>query len=239
VIVLATAAKIKEMTHNTAIVGWLLYRAGDTATIKNAYDRAIEAHEKFELDTSRFIEQNIGSVKFSCEELWAQQLTGMVPENKYFECDSCRLDLNDVPIGKFYLTNHDFDPITAGTAEDHYSKDIGEIVELMKTLYLATGASPLGAHVEPAGLADVISREDAPPFTAKSLARDRYEYLSWLTVFSPPVVKTYGRERLLEAPAYHVEELADDSILIVATEDPATSLSEYKHIADHIEIESY
>ena len=122
--------------------------------------------------------------------------------------------------------------------KDHYSEDVTEIIEVVKTLYLATGVSPLAAHVAPAWLDNYIRREDAPPFTAESLANDRYEYLSWLTVFSPPVVETYGRETLLDAPAYHVEELTDGSVLIITDEDPY-SPSEYENVADHIGIESY
>jgi hypothetical protein len=225
------------MAPNTAIWGYLLYRTGDRRAIRNAYERAVDAHEKFERSTV-FIEQiNVGSVQFKCKELSAQQMAGMVPENKRFECGSCRLDLNDAPLGRIYITNHDFDPREG--VKNHYSKDVKEIIEVAKTLYLATGVSPLAAHVAPAWLDNHIHREDAPPFIAESLANDRYEYLSWLTVFSPPVVETYGRETLLEAPAYHVEELADGSILVVVTKDPSVPEAYDESIADHIGIESY
>jgi hypothetical protein len=52
-----------------------------------------------------------------------------------------------------------------------------------------------------------------------------------------------GQETLLKAPAYHVEELADGSVLIVAVEDPmnphGSKKSEYKEIGNHIGIDTY
>ena len=39
----------------------------------------------------------------------------------------------------------------------------------------------------------------------------------WITVFGPPYVRLFGRDRLLSTPAFRVEELADGSVLIQAT----------------------
>ena len=221
------------MLRHTATRGSLLYRAGDTTAIRNAYHRAIEAHEELER-TAMFIKQTIGNVRFTCKEL-CQEL-GMARETKRFECEHCRLDLNDAPICEFSIKDHDIDP--RDPVNDQYRRGIEEIGKIMKTLYLATGVSPLAVQVAPPWMHDLINREDAPPFTAESLAKDRYEYLSWLIVFSPPVVETYGRETLLDAPAYHVEELADGSVLIITDKDPYLP-SEYENVADHIGIESY
>ena len=48
---------------------------------------------------------------------------------------------------------------------------------------------------------------------------------------------------MLEAPAYHVEELADGSVLTVAVENPmdrhSPEKSQYKEIGNHIGIDIY
>ena len=48
-----------------------------------------------------------------------------------------------------------------------------------------------------------------------------------------------GQETLLEAPANHVEELADGSILVVVTKDLSVPEAYDENIADHIKIERY
>lgn len=44
--------------------------------------------------------------------------------------------------------------------------------------------------------------------------------LHWLNVFPPSIVERFGRDVLLDAPAYRVEELADGSVLLVVQESP-------------------
>jgi len=229
------------MTVDYSIYWNLVYRAGNIDAINDAYERAIAEHEDFEWD-SLLMKPAFGTVTGGCGEPLVE-ITGMVPENRAFECESCRVDLNDAPVGAFRLSDHCFE----GTKDLPEGMDQGdatlELAEMVKTLYLATGVSPLAAYVEPKWVIETINTMEAPPFTAESLARDRYEYLSWLTVFSPPVVETYGRETLLDAPAYHVEELDDDSVLIVAIEDPmdrhGPEKSQYEEIGNHIGIDTY
>ncbi len=44
-----------------------------------------------------------------------------------------------------------------------------------------------------------------------------YERIGWLTFFGPELVKKYGKKKLLNAPAYKVEELKDGGIMIRAS----------------------
>jgi hypothetical protein len=55
--------------------------------------------------------------------------------------------------------------------------------------------------------------------------------LYWLTLFGPPYVKLFGRERLLSAPAYKVEELAYGGITLQLT----PSLSDLRTKTDEFE----
>ena len=44
--------------------------------------------------------------------------------------------------------------------------------------------------------------------------------LFWITVFGPPYVEMFGKEKLFSAPAFRVEEVQKDQILIQLTERP-------------------
>jgi len=80
----------------------------------------------------------------------------------------------------------------------------------------------------------------SPPFTAESLAHDAYEHLSWITVFTPSVVETYGRETLLSAPAYETRERADGAVLIVAYGDPHDpDRDQHVAVTQYVGLESY
>ena len=49
--------------------------------------------------------------------------------------------------------------------------------------------------------------------------KDNLAQLAWATVFGPPYVRMFGRERLLSAPAAVVEEIAPEMIYIQVTPD--------------------
>ena len=83
-----------------------------------------------------------------------------------------------------------------------------------------------------------IDKEPGPgrPVTGASLSENRIETVSWLMLFSPPMVESYGREWLLDAPAWKTRELDDGAVMLVASPDPTdweefrtarTELSEY------------
>ena len=57
------------------------------------------------------------------------------------------------------------------------------------------------------------------PVTDDGLATDRIDYPTWLMVFPPAMVETYGREWLMDLPADRVEKLDDGAIMTVATKD--------------------
>lgn len=62
----------------------------------------------------------------------------------------------------------------------------------------------------------------------------------WLQVYAPAAVAALGRERMLDAPAPHVRELDDGSVLVAAYETP-TLYTDGPHaigpVADHVGIE--
>ncbi|WP_236039710.1 hypothetical protein [Haloarcula salinisoli] len=74
------------------------------------------------------------------------------------------------------------------------------------------------------------------PITADSLAANRIETVSWLMLFSPPMVAEYGREWLLNAPAWKTRELDDGAVMLVASPDP-TDWEEFR--AARAELDEY
>ena len=44
------------------------------------------------------------------------------------------------------------------------------------------------------------------PVDSESLQKGRFNYLVWVTVFTPRMVETYGRDNLLSAPAWRTYE---------------------------------
>lgn len=67
----------------------------------------------------------------------------------------------------------------------------------------------------------MLASNDVPlPVTAESLAADRIEYATWLMLFAPSMVETYGRESLLATPVWHADDLDDGAVLLIATPNP-------------------
>ncbi len=54
------------------------------------------------------------------------------------------------------------------------------------------------------------------------------EHITWLTFFGPELVKKFGREKLLSAPAYKIEQFSDGGILLMSGPTPfGNKKSEY------------
>jgi|GEM_PF-2146787 hypothetical protein len=83
-----------------------------------------------------------------------------------------------------------------------------------------------------------IDRDAGPgiPATADSLAANRIETVSWLMLFAPSMVAEYGREWLLDAPAWKTRELDDGAVMLVASPDP-TDWEEFR--AARAELDEY
>ena len=128
-----------------------------------------------------------------------------------------------------FLNNNNDHPLA-----DDEGQLLNEVIEIVKVGYKATAEQPVAIYSTTPDMPDI----GRPPFTAESLAKDRLTHLCWLTVFTPRLVETYGRETLLSAPAWHVEELDDGAILLVCHDDPSWR-SSIQSVADYIGIPSY
>lgn len=90
-------------------------------------------------------------------------------------------------------------------------------------------------HVAPDNEAEIEShpertyrwvQEPPPGWATRVYTRDLHYFLPtlyWYTLFGPPYVELLGLERLLSAPAFRVDQLADDAVALQLTPDPLDS----------------
>jgi hypothetical protein len=148
------------------------------------------------------------------------------------ESESDTIDLREYPLISYYLS--DSSVLSAENMPDEKNSPLKELVEMIKIAYAATGDSPVAAY----SMTPDMPHIGRPPFTAKSLANDEFTHMCWLMIFTPNFVRTYGRETLLSAPAWHVEELDDGAVMIVCHDDLSWKTS-IDAVADHIGLPSY
>ncbi|WP_421078462.1 hypothetical protein Mjas_03940 [Methanothermococcus sp. Ax23] len=91
---------------------------------------------------------------------------------------------------------------------------INKLINIIKNLYLKT--KPLIVQYY-----DGEELEDEYISTYEQLIKDgNPNIITGLTILSPEIVKNIGREKILSAPIYRVEELEDGGILILLDENP-------------------
>lgn len=95
------------------------------------------------------------------------------------------------------------------------------LFDVVKAVYQASDPPPTFVYGLQHNMEEALYNFDTPPpADSASLREDRIDYAVWLNVFSPRLVETYGRERLLSAPVWRAEELADGAIMLVYDDDP-------------------
>jgi hypothetical protein len=91
---------------------------------------------------------------------------------------------------------------------------VNKLINLIKNLYLKT--KPL--------MVIYYNSEELEgkylPTYEQLIKEGKPKIITGLTILSPEIVKNIGRERILSAPVYKVEELEDGGILILLDENP-------------------
>ncbi len=94
------------------------------------------------------------------------------------------------------------------------TNSINNLINIIKNLYLKT--KPLIVQYY-----DGEELEDEYISTYEQLIKEgKSKIITGLTILSPEIVKNIGREKILSAPVYKVEELEDGGILILLDENP-------------------
>jgi len=215
-----------------------VYQNGDAEELVAEHRRSFEAHDTLDWDGA-FLRTAVGNVRITPAEVPSITNMGAL-ENYTVESETEDLDLLYAPLVKHFLGEEQYfeggpdHPFGAAEGEP-----VEQFAEMVATGYEATDDPPLAAcAVTPRERAAINAGHT--PFTAESLSRSEYAFLSWITVFTPPMVETYGRETLLSAPAWETRELADGAVLIVAYGDPHNpDRDQHVAAARHIGLESY
>lgn len=116
----------------------------------------------------------------------------------------------------------------------YYKKSVDKIIELSKELYLiAKPAFVAGEGSDPYELTPKLMKEYLKNSTIKNIF--------WFNIFPPKLVEKIGREKLLSAPAWLIEELADGGIMLILTQHPFFSYIDFRneHKDKKEEVEKY
>ena len=100
-------------------------------------------------------------------------------------------------------------------------REVELIIDVIRTTYEILGTKPQYVFGIDEGHAVSLFEGDRSPPLSDDIPVERYDLeVSWLMLFPPEMVKSYGKEFLLDAPVWRTEELNDGAILIVASPDP-------------------
>lgn len=94
------------------------------------------------------------------------------------------------------------------------------LLEFAIRLYDILDPRPTYVYGLDVGHAEAIGSFFGRPADPAELTDDRISDTSWLMVFPPDLVDSYGRDFLLAAPAWRSNEREDGSIVIVSWADP-------------------
>jgi hypothetical protein len=228
--------RIGEFTGDENVQIIFVYQKGNPNKLEQKHIQAFENVDHFNINF-HFIEWGVDNITVnetvSFHPTTLEEALGR-PESLIWGETGGTWDLRDAPlisydIGPWHLYGED------GMRTDTIDKgSLNELIRILETGYYATNQHLLAVYGQPPDQRHFEDMARHPPFTAKSLAHDEYEALSWLTLFTPSMVETYGREKLLSAPAHRIEELDDGAVLIVCHKKPLDPDTNCREVADHI-----
>ncbi|WP_276302586.1 hypothetical protein [Halorussus lipolyticus] len=213
------------------------YWDGDHDELEAAHKQVIEANGIFDIGTMS-ISGPFGTVQIRTNDV--PEITSMSHLEHYeYVDDSMDIDLLYAPLVKYFLVESQYLDEETHTTNISKATPLEQFIELVTIGYQATEQKPAAVYAESPPHNYWIATSGTPPFTAESLAHNQYHHLSWLTIFTPPMVEHYGRETLLSAPAWKVEELDDGAILVVCHDDVAEWQTDCHDVAEHIGLPWY
>lgn len=221
------------MSSNQLII-YFAYRTGDDDELKQQHFDAFEQNTTFEVQRP-LLTSAAGSIEISSNDI--PGITGMsFLDNYEHESDNGALDLLYAPLVRYTISDLS---LLEQDVDEEKKKALDALIDAVVTGYNATEQSPLAVVSETPPHQYYIGEAEQTPFTAESLLRDEYQHLSWLSVFTPPMVRQYGRETLHSAPAWKTLELDDGSILIVCHDDTVDWQPDCRGTAEHIGLPWY
>ncbi|WP_265109404.1 hypothetical protein [Halosolutus halophilus] len=226
------ARTIDNLSSEEDIYIYFIYQDGERDSLKNAHRAAFDQHSEFGT-IGGIITTDHGDIEILTD--YVSGITNMSYKYNYIYED------NDTSVNLWYspLITYAVRPSFLYEKDDRITDSLDDealdtLIESVSTGYTATDDRPIAIYVETPKHRFYEGEVKQPPVTAESLTHDEYACLSWLTVFTPPMVETYGRETLLSAPAYRIEELDGGAIILVCHDKPLDWDTDCRAVADHI-----
>lgn len=216
-----------------------VYKGVDVSTLFERHKNAIENHTEASLDGRVITSNGFDSIHITPYEVIDSKWYFEDLDDFEYESPSATFDLTASPLIEYVTKSQDY--VNRYRNEHDVSGDeaLSELLTLLRVAYNQVSPKPVAVFSQDPNHAFNIRMIGGPPITAESLANDRLRYLPWLAVFPPAMVESYGRETLLSAPAWKVEELDDGAILIVCHDDIDDWQADGRAVADHIGLPWY
>lgn len=123
--------------------------------------------------------------------------------------------------------------------------DVGQFVRFVRQGSVLFDVDFSFIYIPVVGDAPIIRATQTPPVATHRLVRYIPD-LYWATVFGPPYIELFGKERLLSAPAPVVEELDESHIYIQLSESPLDLLDDFatvdkvrRRVKDHLNNDAF
>lgn len=104
------------------------------------------------------------------------------------------------------------------------SERLGEIeliIDIIRTTYEILDKKPQYVFGIDEGHSASLFEGDRSPPLSSGVPVEWYDLeVSWLMLFPPEMAESYGKEFLLDAPVWRIDELDNGAILIIASPDP-------------------
>lgn len=148
-----------------------------------------------------------------------------------------RWGVPDLPHVEAQYSLNSFQDAIASRSDQSLEELTSDLIDFVTFVYSAGTDRPRVVYGVTDLHEELLAGSEMPlPVTGESLAENRIEYATWLMVFPPAMVETYGRETLLSAPAWYTDELDDGAIIVVSHPNP-TGDGETKAIDEHLGLE--
>lgn len=121
------------------------------------------------------------------------------------------------------------------------TEDFVTFVERLYEGFAAYGPQPAYVYCPLPGTRELLPNPESGITVSKAAVTDGVpSTVFWLQLYPPSMVERVGRERLLSAPAWHTEQLADGAVIVVVWETPSL-YTDIEHsveaVAEHVGLE--
>lgn len=166
---------------------------------------------------------NLSSEEEGRIELWCKDL------GTYLEFDLPRPFVPDVPHISLMVWESQFKVYSGSTTKEGANQRAKQLLEITNTI--SNSIKPIYVY----GLVEKYDEEQVRP-TKEQIMNGEVSRIFWLNIFSEQMVQNLGKDKLLSAPAWKVEERPNGRVLMVVTERPRFYDTKAREIEEYLGI---